>query len=216
MVGTDLETHLQSHVLQPLGMTSTTFYPLEKHANRTMPTRFWSEENKRWEELTDQLPLLTLPREKSAIEYPVAGGGIFSNVTDYIKVLQHLLKLKRSIDHPDSDAYPYPDDAILSRKMAASLFQPTLSDSAKVGMAELVNLIRKPSSDGPEHDLKPEDTDWTTGMCLYDPKNGRRYGGFGRQPGSVGWGGAAGTEYWIDPKTGIAVSIFNQWKKRFI
>lgn len=44
-------------------------------------------------------------------------------------------------------------------------------------------------------------------MALYNPKDeDKRRGGWGRKKGSVGWGGAAGTEYWIDPKSQIAVS----------
>jgi hypothetical protein len=56
-------------------------------------------------------------------------------------------------------------------------------------------------------EVSPGEADWTTGMALYAPKVERA---LQRRAGSVGWGGAAGTEYWIDPVTGIAVSIFCQ------
>ena len=46
--------------------------------------------------------------------------------------------------------------------------------------------------------------DWSTGMCVYLKKE--RRGGWGRRQGSCGWMGAGGTEYWIDPKSGVAVS----------
>jgi len=52
----------------------------------------------------------------------------------------------------------------------------------------------------------PEDgqLDWSTGMCLY--LKAERRGGWGRRQGSCGWMGAGGTEYWIDPESGVAVS----------
>lgn len=53
----------------------------------------------------------------------------------------------------------------------------------------------------------PGEVDWTTGMALYKPKDGCRRGGWGRHAGSVGWGGAAGTDYWMDPESGIAVRL---------
>jgi hypothetical protein len=58
----------------------------------------------------------------------------------------------------------------------------------------------------PEHVLQPGEYDWSTGMGMFvtrpDAKDGggegegRRRGGVGRRSGSVGWSGAAGTEYW--------------------
>lgn len=200
VTGVDLETYFQRNILEPLGMKSTTFYPLEQQRDRTMPLRFYSD---RWVELGDNLPLLTLPREKKDVEYPAAGGGIFSNVGDYVKLLQHLLQLKRFIDAKDD----LPSGALLKQATAASLFEPSLPASAKPGLAAMYNEIRKPPGDP---DASPEDVDWTTAMCLYAPTDGRRNGGFGRRPGSVMWGGAAGTEYWIDPASGIACVFTTQ------
>lgn len=60
---------------------------------------------------------------------------------------------------------------------------------------------------GEDDALHPGEADWSTGMAVYQPKDGRRRGGWGRRKGSVGWGGAAGTDYWIDPESHIAVSV---------
>lgn len=74
LTGTELEDHLQTHVLKPLGMDNTTFYPFSKDYN-LMPLRYGREEENgenlyvradpgvfRWEPLNGQLDLLTLPR----------------------------------------------------------------------------------------------------------------------------------------------------------
>lgn len=55
--------------------------------------------------------------------------------------------------------------------------------------------------------FKDGEVEWTTAVALYQPNDGQRREGWGRLAGSVGWGGAAGTEYWMDPKSGIAVGL---------
>lgn len=50
--------------------------------------------------------------------------------------------------------------------------------------------------------------DWSTALCLYRGKGQKA--GWGRNPGSVGWAGAAGTEYWMDERAGIAVVLTTQ------
>jgi len=52
-----------------------------------------------------------------------------------------------------------------------------------------------------EHILEAGEYDWSTGVGMFvtrerDGKEGHRRGGVGRRSGSVGWSGAAGTEYW--------------------
>lgn len=59
---------------------------------------------------------------------------------------------------------------------------------------------------GPEEKFERGEANWSTGMSVYSPKDRRQRGGFGRHAGTVGWGGAAGTQYWIDEDSGIAVS----------
>lgn len=70
-------------------------------------------------------------------------------------------------------------------------------------MADILNKIR--GFKGPD-ELVAGEADWTTGMALFQPKGRERRGEYGRYAGSVGWGGAAGTEYWIDPKARVSVS----------
>lgn len=97
---------------------------------------------------------------------------------------------------------PAPEHKLLSDKSVASLFAGSLPEAALGDMAEVLNMVR--GFEGKEK-LQKGEADWTTGMALYAPKDGRRREGWGRRAGSVGWGGAAGTEYWIDPVSGVAV-----------
>lgn len=60
--GMSTEEYFQKHLLQPLGMANSSFYPDHPEwKDRLVPLRFKGE--KGFEELKDQLPLLTLPRK---------------------------------------------------------------------------------------------------------------------------------------------------------
>ncbi|KAK4055143.1 hypothetical protein OIV83_000423 [Microbotryomycetes sp. JL201] len=205
--GQDLDGILRTQIFEPLGMSNSGFYPFDKpeQADRLMPLRFLREEPgtdrkpamTTVEVLTDQLPLLTLPRKRSEIEYPVGGGGIYSTTVDYLKLLHHLLLhyLKVPVT-PSTSATTRP--CILSeRKHLESLFKGTLPPAALESMHEMVGQ-RFGSQ-------KPGDVDWSTALGIWNGSGPSR--GFGRQPGSAGWAGAGGTEYWIDPSSGIAVVI---------
>lgn len=126
---------------------------------------------------------------------------MYSTAANYATLLQHLLAHYLSLS-PNSSV-PKPSNPLLSDKSVASLFKGTLAESAYQPMADILNRIR--GFEGTDK-LEAGEADWTTGMALYNPKKQARRGDFGRHAGSVGWGGAAGTEYWIDPVQQIAVS----------
>ena len=92
------------------------------------------------------------------------------------------------------------DRKILSDHAVESLFRGMLqAPKALESMLDFMKRVRDSDS------LEVGEVDWTTGMALVDPKDKHRRNGWGRHAGSVGWGGAAGTEYWIDPVEQIAV-----------
>lgn len=60
--GMQTEEYFQKHLLQPLGMHNTSFYPDQPEwKDRLVPLRFKTDQG--FEELKDQIPLLTLPRK---------------------------------------------------------------------------------------------------------------------------------------------------------
>merc|ERR1711939_415174 len=91
--GQDLDDYLRDNVCRPLGMSSTTFYPFSSEQSPDlMPLRWHSSSGEPdWAELTNQQDGLKLPRTREEIEYPVAGGGIYTRPADYHKLLRHLL-----------------------------------------------------------------------------------------------------------------------------
>ncbi len=126
----------------------------------------------------------------------MAGGGIYSTSADYVKVLQHLLQHRLSL----SGRASRPKTTLLSDTSLNSLFSGTLPEAGLPAITKMFEFQLGPET------FAPGEADWSTGMSVYAPKDGRRRGGYGRLAGSVGWGGAAGTQYWIDEKSGIAVS----------
>jgi CubicO group peptidase (beta-lactamase class C family) len=138
---------------------------------------------------------------KEDIEYCVGGGGIYSNTGNYIKLLHHLLVQRLFLLGQVSTRSPV---TILSDESTNSLFQPSLTDSALHGMAAMLNRWFMQTEQ--EGLLEAGDANWGTAVAIYTPRDRRPRGGFGRRPNTIGWGGAAGTEFWIDPAAGIAVS----------
>lgn len=138
------------------------------------------------------------------MDYPAGGGGIYSRVADWILVLQHILAHYLSLS---GDKAKRPSQPLLKDETVKSLFQSTLPESAVESFCEFYSMyLGLPDSDEQKRKLESGDAGWTTAQGLYAPKDGRRRSGWGRRAGSIGWGGAAGTEYWIDPASGIAVS----------
>lgn len=138
-----------------------------------------------------------LSDRREDIEYPAGGGGIYSNTSDYARLLQYILRHHLSL----KGKAPPPAEKLLSDKAVESLFNGTLPEPALEPMVEMMNVVR--GFEGADR-LQPGEADWTTGMALYNPKSGQRRESWGRHAGSVGWGGAAGTDYWIDPVAGVA------------
>jgi methyl acetate hydrolase len=145
---------------------------------------------------------------KEEIEYPVAGGGIYSRPADYVAILQNLLAHYLSLTTTSAP----PSTRLLSDPSVLSLFTGTLPDSAKAGLVKMYNPYLDIAD--AKQQLRVDDADWSTAMAIFRPNGGDRREGWGRKAKSVGWGGAAGTEYWIDPETGIAVRRSSTLKLR--
>ncbi|GAA6006122.1 hypothetical protein JCM10207_000530 [Rhodosporidiobolus poonsookiae] len=201
--GKDLDQVFREQIFDPLGMKSTTFYPFSDEQRKHLFSLRWLERKEtgeiEWQEFGKQLDLLKLPRDRSKMDYPVAGGGIYTAPHDYLTLLRHLLSCRLSSS--GSSTLSLSADAI------ASLFINTLPDT-ELGHSGMLWAEKYGAS--------PRELGWSTGLCVFDFENkpGQqrplKNGGRGRTTGSCGWAGAAGTEYWMDPSKGIAVVCTTQ------
>ncbi|GAA6011697.1 hypothetical protein JCM10207_004214 [Rhodosporidiobolus poonsookiae] len=197
--GKDLDDVFQAQIFTPLGMKSTTFYPFSPEKKpHLMPLRWHNSPEdvkagaKEWVELTDQQPILTLPRSREEIEYPVGGGGIYSAPRDYHTLLRHILR------HFTAGSGSSILD--LTAESIASLFKPSLPTGAhetdgSSGWSDY--FLQKYCC------TEPTEIDWSTGLCILNCKE-EQMGGWGRSRGSAGWSGAPGIEYYMDPVKNIA------------
>lgn len=89
---------------------------------------------------------------------------------------------------------------LLSDKAYAELWKGCVSDDGK---KEIVNMVSKPAYFDPPASVN--NVDHSVGFLLNkEDFVGRRKGGSGS------WSGAAKTQFWIDPKSGLAVSV--KWR----
>ncbi|GAA5894055.1 hypothetical protein JCM6882_007973 [Rhodosporidiobolus microsporus] len=197
VTGLDLDDYFRANIFAPLGMEKTGFYPFDSPelAKDLMPLRWHNSAEMRkekgegeWVELQGQQDILKLPRDRSKIEYPVAGGGIYSRPSEYHSLLRHLL---HSYLHSSGSS-----PLALSTSSIASLFTPQLPPGAHDGWAPYFRQKYKVSD--------PTHIDWSTGLSILTIPEGEQLGGYGRFSGAASWSGAPGIEYSMDPKGGIA------------
>lgn len=112
----------------------------------------------------------------------LGGIGIYTSLQDYLTLLRHILLIKDGRRH---------DTPLLSHRAVESLFLPTLTPQ---GAASLDRF-----------DMTQKNLQYSTGLAL----TGDETPGM-RRKGSGFWGGWAGTSFFLDPETGIAVVFGTQ------
>ncbi|GAA5856540.1 hypothetical protein JCM8547_005855 [Rhodosporidiobolus lusitaniae] len=194
--GLDLDDYFKQNIFEPLGMSSTTFYPFSPEERKHLiPLRWRNPDEKvaagepEWVELTDQQDILKLPRTRDGIEYPVGGGGIYTRPADYHKLLRHLL-------HHRLAGTPSPE-LKLSTETITSIFTPSLPKGSHEGWSPYFR-----EKYGVQD---PKQIDWSTALSILCIPDGEQMKGYGRTSGSASWSGAPGIEYWMDQVKNVAV-----------
>ncbi|TEB26819.1 beta-lactamase [Coprinellus micaceus] len=129
----------------------------------------------------DQVPILEHDPEK--VFAHLGGVGLYTSMRNYLTLLRHILRNK--------DDFPVRGARVLSRASAESLFHPTLTPR---GSAFLDRF-----------NMTHEGLQYSTGLALM----GEDLPGM-RKKGSGWWGGWAGTTFFLDPSSGIAVVFGSQ------
>ncbi|EAU82774.1 beta-lactamase [Coprinopsis cinerea okayama7 len=181
--GQSLEAYSQQHIFGPLGVKNT-YHLTAELRERLVELCFRNPDGSisGWE---DRLPLI--PRYPKPVAMNLGGVGSYSTLPDYLAILRHLLQI---------EAGRNPPNAILKQETVKSLFQPKLTPLGGQMLTAIVGFL-DPSS---AHDL-----DWGNGFAVNTADwEGRR------KAGSGFWSGWAGTWYFLDPKTGIALVFGSQ------
>jgi CubicO group peptidase (beta-lactamase class C family) len=180
--GMNLEQYFQRNILQPLGMSDTSFiFPPEKF-DRLVGR--WQRQNGG---PLQEVPR-TLPPKPAAFN---GGGGLNSTAPDYIKFMQMILRYGRGGVSQE----------ILGAKSVEAMSVNQIGD---LGAGKLKTLMPDLSS---EVDVHPGFIDkWGLGFLI----NTTAYPG-GRSAGSLAWAGVFNTFYWIDQPRGICATIMMQY-----
>ncbi|KAL8286141.1 hypothetical protein RQP46_004629 [Phenoliferia psychrophenolica] len=192
-----LEDRYQSEVFARCGMTSTSFFPTEDIKSRLMAMCTRRGEDGK----IILLEGVAMGRAMDANEVgPLlcGGAGLFGTAKDYLSLLRNVLAA--SPDNPD-----YPTDPLISKASFKILFTHTCPTETPLGptstKSDLVKMALRQNYHDPAFlvDGKGENVGHSVGLFLNlaDSVNGRK-------AGSGCWDGAAKTQMWIDPASGLA------------
>lgn len=182
--GMDLEAYFRKNITGPLHMDRTYFNVPD--SLQSLIVSYGRRGDDGEQELTE-LPN-RIPATKATILS--GGGGLFSSPSDYTKLLQCLL----------NDG-TYEGGSILNKATIAEMNQN------QVGAIDLNPEGRHfdPAACCNFNGLMDENSKWGLAYMIdTTPKT------YGRQAGTLLWGGLFNTYYYIDLKSGIAVSMYSQ------
>lgn len=184
--GQTLEEYFNEHIWAPLGLKSFSFFPTPELKSRLMKMCTRTKEGK----LIHTSKLRPVPEMKPEdIGIQAGGGGLLGTMKEYLIFLQHVLKCRdeAGIISPSSFRELFTD----------SLPPPDGSHDCQRALGAFLKMRGYPE----EQYTSGRSVGYSTGLCLNLAASEN-----GRKAGSGFWFGAARSEYWIDPATGIVVS----------
>lgn len=179
--GSRLNDWLESHIMAPLAMPDTRFFPDDAKRARAATIHSRTLDG-----------LVPTPMEMGGgpkAEVVGGGGGLYSSAPDYMRFLRMIL------NNGELDGA-----RILTPETVALLRQNQIGDLRAGRMNSIM-----PELSG-QFDLLPDQhTQWSYGF-LINPEKGPN----GRAAGSLAWAGIANCYYWIDPANGLAAILLSQ------
>lgn len=187
LTGLKLDAYFKQHIFEPLGL-KLDFYatPEEKERWQLPAVRPKSLKGK----LVVWRGLRPLPTRDKPIAQFAGGAGIVGTAKDYVGFLQGVLRSREG-------------RGIISPAGYAELFKSSLPAPTTPEGEQMRNDLRMMCTFlGFVHDSMLEDggIDHSVGLVINTFDSA-----WGRKAGSGTWGGAARTDYWIDPTSGIIV-----------
>lgn len=187
ITGQTLEQYFNEHIWAPLGLKSFSFFPTDELRSRLMKMCTRTRQG----ELVHTDKLRPVPEMRPEdINVQAGGGGLIGTAKEFLVFLQHVLQCRETtggIITPQSFKELFTD----------SLPPPDASHSCQKSLGAFLKMRgyrEKQYTSG-------DKVGYSTGLCLNLGASEN-----GRKAGSGFWFGAARTEYWIDPASGIVVS----------
>lgn len=187
--GQRLDKFFAEHIFTPSGATSLTFFPTDEIKAHKMGICYRKPDG--------EVALIPggfgMGRPSTvdtvSTELLLGGAGLFGTNKDYLAVLRKVLQ-----SAPNAPADLKGNKPLLSENAYAELWKGCVSDAGK---EEIVKMVSKPAYFDPAPTV--DNLDHSVGFLL----NKEDFVGR-RKAGSGCWSGAAKTQFWIDPSTGLA------------
>ena len=179
--GQPLADYFDAHILTPLGMSDTTFFPREDQAGRRagvhqpVPGGGFAA-----------IPFGMPPTP----HFMMGGGGLYSTALDYLTFLSAILGGGQA-----------PGGARILKSATVAMMRAN-----QIGTLTVDALVTAQPSVAYTCELMPGVTKrWGLGFLINETP-----GPAGRSAGSLAWAGLANCYYWADPATGVAGILFSQ------
>jgi len=190
--GQRLEEYFREHIFEPLGIKHLTFIPTSDVQARLQQVCERGADGK-----LQHCEGMRSTSNPNLGQYS-GGGGLFGTARDYLRFLRGILASGAGAQ-----------GAILSQKAFKELFTNSLParDGSNTVHADIAAMAKRQTYHDPAHvNNDAQYLEHSVGLVLNtrDSVNGRR-------AGSGCWDGAAKTQYWLDPTTGVAVSSYSDW-----
>ena len=202
--GQSLARFFAEEILTPLGMVDTGFSVSADQANRFAAN---------YERDGAGFRLIDSPQESAYLTEPKlcsGGGGLVSTASDYLRFSQMLLNKgelegarilgRKTVELMTSNHLPGKGDL---SGMGYLLHSETRAEGVGMGLGARHNLRRAGIGTQTRHDGVGFGLG---GYVLLDPARAQILG----SPGEFGWGGAASTTFWVDPREDMTAIFLTQ------
>ncbi|HLG82712.1 MAG TPA: serine hydrolase domain-containing protein [Bradyrhizobium sp.] len=180
--GLDLETYLQQHILQPLGMRDTSYV-----ARPAWETRLAAVHARKAEGRLE--PIASPPVDEATREFFPGGGGLYSTAPDYLRFLRALMN---GGELDGARILTAETVALMGQNHMGPLdvqplptFNPLLSNTVDL----MPGIVKK----------------WGLTFLINTDATAT-----GRSAGSLSWAGLNNTYYWLDPSAKVAGVFMTQ------
>jgi methyl acetate hydrolase len=180
--GLDLETYMQRHILQPLGMRDTSFIQRPEWDSRLTVVHARQEDG-------SLQPVAAPPPVTTEREFFPGGGGLFSTAPDYLRFLRAL------INHGELDG-----NRILKPETVVLMGQNHMGNLDVQPLPTQIPHLSNPVDLFPGMSKK-----WGLSFLI-----NTEAGPAGRSAGSLAWAGLNNTYFWLDPVKKVAGVLMTQ------
>ncbi|KAK7975682.1 S-adenosyl-L-methionine-dependent methyltransferase [Apiospora arundinis] len=173
--GLSLEEYMKRNIWTPLGLKNTTFWPAASPDMANRVSSMSIRDTRSGKAVQSRKPIPMTPGAREAF----GGQGAYASMGDYTEILNSLLT---------------DDERLLKRETTASMFRPQLSGGSKQALDEAFSNPQWAVGYYP-----PGAYNWCLGGLLVEGRTEAPW----RKPGTMLWGGAINSAWFIDRVTGV-------------